>query len=128
MKNSFIKNETHGRCGYIHYYQNDKRVTLNWEMSGESNVCDILLLPLNLKEWSEPKGVKISKDEQYEILRDLDRLLVAKRIRSDVTLALEKYNKIEVENIPCIWAKCKQNRIKGMVYCMNHYEDGFFVK
>jgi len=126
---SSIEYESRGRFGYIHYYKDDKKLKLEWEMNGgDLTVCEILLLPLNLKEWREPKGVKISKDEQYRIVKDLNRLLITNGIKSDLSVILEKERKIEFEERACIWAGCNQNRIKGMVYCIEHYSDGLLVK
>jgi len=120
--NSKIKNVTKGRIGTIHYYLDNKEVKLFWELGFLDKEACILILPLDLKEWSEPKGEKIPRDKQYEIAKDINRLLEIEGIRSDISLKLSN-EKIEFDDIPCVWKNCEKQRVKGVAYCIEH---GYF--
>ena len=69
----FIMNGS-GRCGTITYHEGARNIEIYWEMSGTPGY-DIAFLPLDLKEWADPKGVKIDKEHQIEILRNLRQWL-----------------------------------------------------
>jgi hypothetical protein len=76
---------TSGRCGSITYTEAGKTLDIDWEMSGASHY-DILIGPVDLREWQFPQGKKIPEDQQKIILARLRDWLAAKRLRTDVDL------------------------------------------
>lgn len=111
-----------GRCGTITYQSGSNKIVIEWEMSGSAE-HDILLAPIDLTEWSEPKGVKIPFEMQKEILQKLRSWAKDKKLRTDIDFPIS-----DVENIKCIWAGCNRNRLKGFAYCSTHYDETLLRK
>jgi hypothetical protein len=76
---------TSGRCGSFTYTEAGKILDVDWEMSGVSHY-DILIAPVDLREWQFPQGEKISEDQQKIILARLRDWLAAQRLRTDIDL------------------------------------------
>ncbi len=80
--------------------------------------CGGVNLYMGLKEWANPKGVKIDKEHRLKILYRLRRWLKEQDIRSNLDLPSE----IETVEARCMWRDCAERRIKGSVFCMRHYD------
>ena len=112
-----------GRCGVIVYHSGKREIEIEWEMSGVPE-HDILLAPIDLRQWNEPKGIEIPRDKQIEILRALRSWTKAEKLRTDIDLPL----RVEFEDNPCGWAGCSEPRIKDSAYCSNHYDENLLRK
>jgi len=106
-----------GRDGIITYHEGAMSIEIYWERSG-SPLYDICLATIDLREWKNPKGVKIDKEHQLEILRNLRQWLKDQNIKSNIDL----HSEIETIDRRCAWRKCDQRRIKGSAYCPYHYD------
>jgi hypothetical protein len=120
-KNEFKMNN-HGRCGTITYKTGCNKIVVEWEMSG-SPEYDILLAPMDIREWNEPKGIKIPLEMQKEFLQSLRSWFKYKGLKSDIDFPLS-----DVEDIECILAGCDRNRLKGSAYCSTHYDELLLTK
>ena len=78
-----------GRSGAVFYRKEDKILDIYWEMSGVDDY-DILLLPLDLSEWSHPEGERIPDDEREQIVCDLEIFLKGQNIKSDAFAPLKR--------------------------------------
>jgi hypothetical protein len=120
--NHFKMNRS-GRSGSIIFQKGNNKLEIYWEMSGSSEF-DILLAPLDLKEWDEPKGVKIPLEQQLQLLQGLRSWAKKKKMRTDIDLP----NDISTEDKPCGWVKCNRNRLKDSAYCNRHYDENLLRK
>jgi len=112
-----------GRNGRITYQAGNSKVEIYWEMSG-SVEYDILLAPIDLKEWDEPKGIAIPLKKQIEILHELRSWTIDQKLRTDIDLPMD----LSFEDIACAWVGCSENRIKGSAYCSMHYDENLLRK
>ena len=94
---------TSGRCGSITYTETGKTLDIDWEMSGVSHY-DILIAPVDLREWQFPQGEKIPEDQQKIIPARLREWLAAKRLRTDIDLP----QFAEVSETTCMRAGCSR--------------------
>jgi hypothetical protein len=85
------------------------------DLSGVSHY-DILMAPVDLRQWHFPQGEKIPEDQQKIILTRLREWLAAKRLRTDVDLPQFS----EVSEQPCVRAGCPNKALKGSAYCLEH--------
>jgi hypothetical protein len=92
---------TSGRCGSFTYTEAGKILDVDWEMSGVSHY-DILIAPVDLREWQFPQGEKISEDQQKIILARLRDWLAAQRFRTDIDLP----QFTELSGTTCLRAGC----------------------
>ena len=122
MNQNDFKMNNDGRCGTITYRSGGNKIEIEWEMSG-SPEHDILLAPMDLREWSEPKGVKIPFEIQIEILKKLRSWFKDKNLKSDIDFPV-----LDVEDKKCVWAGCRSNRLKGLAYCSRHYDENLLRK
>ena len=106
-----------GRAGKIICKSSENEVIIGWEISGAKEY-DILLAQLWLQEWKHPKGIKIEIEEQMEILHSLRNWLKRKKIKTDIDLP----DPLEFDEEECKWVKCNANRLKGSVFCLEHYD------
>lgn len=106
-----------GRCGYIKFEENGFKKDLYWEMSG-SKKFDILMSPVNLRYWDEPRGLALSEEERLHFLNKLRNYLDSIKYRSDIHLPS---NLTEV-NKKCIWKGCKNSGFDKLSYCQEHYD------
>ena len=112
-----------GRSGRITYHDGSNTVDIYWEMSGSSEY-DILLAPIDLKEWDEPKGIEIPQKKQIEILHNLRAWTIEQKLRTDIDLPQD----LSFEDTPCSCVGCSENRIKGFAYCGMHYDEKLLRK
>jgi len=105
-----------GRSGEIVYTSNSKCIRFYYEISGTPRF-DILLAPINLRELEKPKGEVLSIEMQLEVLTDLRRWLIEKKIKSDIDLPSD----ISLSNEKCGWNQCNKHRINGKAYCIDHF-------
>lgn len=118
---SFYMNAS-GRCGTIVYYEADRSKEMYWEMSGSSEY-DILLAPLDLREWDSPKGVSIETDHQVTILHRMRNWLDENNYRSNISLP----KTIEMTGQSCAWSGCSAMKIEGSAFCLKHYDINLLV-
>ena len=121
-KNLFTMNRS-GRSGSIIYQARNNQVKIYWEMSG-SIEYDILLTPIDLKEWDEPKGIAIPLKEQIEILYKLRSWTNDQKLKTDADLPAV----LSFEDTTCAWVGCSENRINGFAYCTMHYDENLLRK
>ena len=121
-ENQFKMNRS-GRSGSITYQSGDKKIEIYWEMSGVPEY-DILLAPIDLKEWYNPKGVKIPLEVQMQILQELRSWFKEQNLKTEIDLP---YN-LELEDKPCSWVGCNKHRLKGFAYCSRHYDENLLRK
>ena len=110
--------KSHGRAGIIAYIEDGNVLEIYYESSG-AREYDILLAPIDLTEWMQPKGEKIPKNKQLEILHKLRDWLQLKRFRSNIDFPA----KVELTNEQCLLAGCESQTVKGSFYCQQHYEE-----
>jgi len=122
MKENDFKMSKHGRSGTIIYQSGDNMIEIEWEKSG-STKFDILLAPMDLREWTEPKGLMISFEMQIEILQKLRSWLKDHKLKADIDSPV-----FDVEDTKCIWAGCSRKRLRGFVYCNRHYDENLLRK
>ncbi len=115
----FVMNDR-DRCGTVVYHEGDRNIEIYWEpmASYGSGATDGVGLCLNLKEWTDPKGVRIDREHQLEILYRLRQWLKDQKIRSSVDLP----SNIKTTDRQCLWRDCAERRIKGSVFCMLHHD------
>lgn len=65
-----ISLEMTGRGGSFTFRDGDRIATVSTEISGNP-AYDLLLYLDGLREWTQPKGVALTKDEEDEVLRAL---------------------------------------------------------
>lgn len=94
---------TLGHCGRITYTEAGKTLDIDWEMSGVSH-SEILIAPVDLREWQFPQGEKIPEDQQKIILARFRNWLGAKRLRTDIDLP----QITEVSEKTCARAGCSR--------------------
>jgi hypothetical protein len=123
MKENDFQMNSSGRSGSITYQSADKKIKVYWEMSGAPEY-DILLAPIDLKEWNEPKGVKIQLEMQKDILQKLRKWTKEQKLKTDIDLP----NNLEFEEKPCAWMGCNEHRLKGSAYCSGHYDENLLRK
>ena len=112
-----------GRSGAIVYQSGGYKIEIECEMSG-SLENDILLAPMDLSEWSEPKGSEIPHDKQIEILHKLRSWTKEQKLKTDIDLPFN----LNVEDDLCAWSGCNENRIKDSAYCNMHYDETLLRK
>ena len=112
-----------GRSGAIVYQSGVYKIEIEYEMSG-SLENDILLAPMDLREWSEPEGSEIPGEKQIEILDKLRSWTNTQKLKTDIDLPLN----LDVEDEPCAWSGCNKNRIKDSAYCSIHYDETLLRK
>jgi hypothetical protein len=106
---------TSGRCGRIIYTEAGKTLDIDWEMSGAAHY-DILIAPVDLREWQFPQRETIPEGQQKMILARLRNWLAAKRLRTDIDLP----QSTEVSEKTCMRGGCSSKAIKGSAYCLEH--------
>ena len=116
-ENDFQMNGS-GRSGTITYASEGSRVEIYWEMSGVPQY-DILLAPIDLREWTEPKGVKLQSEDQKSILRKLRKWTKERKLKTDIDLP----DNLELEDKACAWMGCNERRLMGLAYCPRHYDE-----
>ncbi len=72
-----------GRSGFVYYKESNHVLEIYWEMSGVPEF-DILISPLEIREWTVPPGCPISPEKQKEIVAGLGKFLVASKVRADI--------------------------------------------
>ena len=112
----FVMNKS-GLSGIITYHEGVNSIDIYWEISGSTD-HDIVFCPIDLREWDNPKGTKISTEHQLEILRNLRVWLNNQNIKSNIDLPLE----VTITDQQCMWANCSERKIKGSAYCLYHYD------
>ncbi len=112
-----------GRCGAVIYQSGEDKIEIEWEISGVPE-NDILLAPMDLREWNEPKGTEIPRDKQIEILHKLRSWTKEQKLKTDIDLPLN----LEFEDDPCLWVGCNEHKIKGFAYCSQHYDENLLRK
>ena len=85
---------------------------------------DILLAPMDLKEWDEPKGVNISLERQIKILQKLRLWTKEQKLKTDIDLPIN----LDFEDKPCVCMGCNEHRLKGSAYCSRHYDENLLRK
>ncbi len=118
MKENAFKMNTYGRCGSITYQTADHKIEIDWEMSGVSQY-DILLAPVDLREWNEPKGVAIPIESQIEILQKLRDWAKKQKLKTDIDAPTD----LDSEHKPCGRTGCDEHRLHGSVYCRTHFDE-----
>lgn len=121
-ENSFKMNSC-GRCGSITYETTGHKIEIDWEMSGVSQY-DILLAPVDLREWNEPKGVAIPIETQIEILQKLREWAKKQKLKTDI----DAPTGLDSENKLCGRTGCDEHRLHGSVYCRNHFDESLLRK
>ena len=106
------------RNGCIIYKSDDKNLEIYWEMSGVPEY-DMLLAPVDLREWKYPKDEKIPRNKHMEILHKLRDWLRDQRLKSDIDLP----SRVEFADKPCGWVECNQQQVKGSAYCLDHLNE-----
>lgn len=106
------------RDGVIRYQSGENSREIYWEMSG-SPEHDILVAPMDLREWDAPKGLPIPRQRQMEILQELRAWAKEQRLRTNADLP----SQLLFEDQPCIWAGCNERRLKGLASCIKHYDE-----
>lgn len=122
-KENVFKMNTCGRCGSIIYQTADNKIEIDYEMSGVSEY-DILLAPMDLREWDEPKGVSIPFETQIEILQKLRKWTKEQKIKTDI----DAPKSLVSENEMCGRIRCDEHRLHSSVYCRNHYDENLLRK
>ena len=102
-----------GRSGTITCTADGKRLVIYWEMSGVPE-RDILLAPVDLREWQFPARERILEDDQKDILIQLRAWLAAKRVRSDIDLP----QVTAVSEQRCARFGCTSKAIVDSAYCL----------
>jgi hypothetical protein len=110
-----------GRYGTITCQSGNKSLEIDWEMSVFPQF-DLSLAPLELREWHEPKGEKILRETQLEILYALRSWLQQQKIKTDIDLP----KNAETEDRECIWVDCHEKKLKDCVFCLKHYDENVF--
>ena len=121
-ENTFTMNIS-GRDGSILYKAENNQINIYWEMSG-SVKYGILLAPLDLRKWDEPKGIKISRKNQIEILHKLQAWLKTQKIKSNIDIPLS----LEFDDETCNWGGCREPKVKGLAFCMMHYDETLLIE
>jgi hypothetical protein len=116
-KDVSFKMERDGRCGNIIYRDGDRVLKMYWEISAVRKY-DILLAPIDLRQWGEPGNEKIDQDEQLEILDQLRSWLQWEGIKSNI----DRDSNALLDTRSCVHMKCNQPRIKGVAYCRKHFD------
>ncbi len=113
-----------GGCGTIVYHEQDQRIgeKIYWEISTDPDE-EIVIWPMDLREWDEPRGKEIDTEHQLKILQCLRQWLKTQNIRSNIDLPLE----VTTTDQECVWADCSGRRIKGSPYCPRHYDLNLLV-
>ena len=106
-----------GRDGYIYYGEDGRLCKLYYEMSGAA-MYDILLAPLDLREWMRPEGMLIQRSKQLDILHKLRSWLKEQKLRSNIDLPANT----EILDRRCAWKDCCKQKMKGSAYCPYHYD------
>ena len=114
-KNGFY-NCCHGRSGYIYYVEDGHLCEMYYEASGNEKF-DIALW-LDFRKWVRPEAITIPRDKRLEILHKLRSWLQEQKLRAGIDLPAN----IEFEDKACIWSGCSEQKIKGSVYCLRHYD------
>jgi hypothetical protein len=99
------------RSGPIVYREEDRSVNIAWEWSGDPNY-DICFAYIDLREWDEPKGIKIDEEHQLQILNKLRQWLNDQNIKSTIDLP----SRIEFTDQSCRWAN-KVTRDAPYFFC-----------
>ncbi|MEJ2170053.1 MAG: hypothetical protein P8X90_31525 [Desulfobacterales bacterium] len=115
-----MKND--GRSGTITYQSGSNKIEIDWELSG-SPEYDFLLAPVDLREWSEPKGAKIPFQMQIQILQKLRSWVKDQKLKTDIDSPV-----LDVEDNKCIRSTCSRKRLSGFVYCSVHYDENLLKK
>jgi hypothetical protein len=115
-ENGFTLNSS-GRCGSITFNEHGKKLEICWEMSGVPD-HDILLGPVDFREWTFPAGEKLTQAKQKDILDSLRQWLVAQGIRTNIDVP-------DIEQLSeekCMWAECRNRAVRGIAYCPEHID------
>jgi hypothetical protein len=78
-----ISLELNGRGGCFTFKDGDRIATISTEMSGNP-AYDLLLYLDGLREWTEPKGVALTRNEEDDVLRALVAWEDANATRTDL--------------------------------------------
>jgi hypothetical protein len=116
-------NQPDPRSGFIVYKEAGRVLEIYWEMSGDPK-C-IGLAPLRITEWKEPKGEKIPRDKQVEIVHQLrDWLAEQQGLRGDI----ERPGEVVVTDRRCAWRECTcRERVKGSAFCATHFDENLLA-
>jgi hypothetical protein len=115
-------NQPDPRSGFIVYTEAGKTLEIYWEM-GAGPKC-IGLAPLRIAEWKEPKGEKIPRDKQIEILCLLRAWLGEQGLRGDI----ERPGEVVVTDRRCAWRECTcRERVKGSAFCAKHFDENLLA-
>lgn len=121
MSTSFMIYQT-GRDGTI-VKEAGKTIEVYWETSGLSQY-DIVFGYLDLREWKDPKGERISREKQIEILHLLRAWLHEQELKSNIN---QPYT-VETTRNPCAGAGCScREKVKGSAYCPRHYDENLLM-
>jgi len=123
MRENNFKMNNRGRSGSITYHSADNMIEVYWEMSGVPEY-DILLAPIDLREWDEPKGVKIQLEMQIDILQKLRKWTKEQKLKTDI----DRPNNSQFEDKPCAWVGCNEHRLMDSAYCDRHYDENLLRK
>ena len=107
-----------GRDGTITYSDLGRSLEIYWEMSGVPQY-DILVAPLNLKQWKIPADEAIPRTKQREILEGLRSWLKSQGKRADI----DRPSQIEYSSENCVWAGCSQKALRNSAYCLEHFDE-----
>jgi hypothetical protein len=111
-----IEMKSQGRSGFIRFQSDKYLKDIWWEASGVPDK-DILLAPLDLQEWDQPKGIKIEKLRQIEIVNELRKWLKIKKIKSNIEIP----NEGRTQEGKCEWIQCNEKKLLGIAYCEGHF-------
>jgi hypothetical protein len=107
-----------GRYGTITCKSGNNSLEIGWEMSMFPQF-DLSLAHLELQEWHDPKGEKIPRETQLDILYALRGWLQQQKIKTDIELP----ENVETEDRKCIWVDCHEKKLKDCVFCLKHYDE-----
>ena len=112
-----FKNIPYGRYGLIECRKGSNVININWEMSGAPEF-DILLAPLDLREWSSPIGISIDQSVQLQILSELRAWLMRNRIKTDIDV----YDFKKSRSRTCEFQGCQNVAYLDKAFCEYHYD------
>lgn len=118
-----IKFKPSGRCAEIIYQSGDNTLKIYCEMSGVPE-HDILLAPLNLKEWDKPKGEEIDHSKQNDIFITLRTWLKENNFKTDI----DSLEDMSTDSGNCLWKDCSNQKLKGRAYCNFHWDENLIKR
>jgi len=125
--NNDFKMKFSGYSGTIVHTSDDCMIEIEWRMS-EASDKDIVLVPVDVRKWDEPKGTGIPVDKQVQILRKLRSWLSEQNLQTDIDLPATD-NDLPAEDripdlifkYPCDYPGCNKKK-KYSSYCDTHYD------